>query len=185
MAEAISSAAKAEDAQDRLGAGQVPSYTAGFRDGWATVGPPHKQRYLSYSRPEGDAAGCGALLDNVRQQLFCSTSFARLLRKFITVGMLGHQSQVRRFRPGLDYTVAHYGVLTKDPRLDVVLCFVGDSSQEAKEAWDSGDIGGFEAYLLADEEEKGAAEVYRWVGGVNGGCWGWGGCCAGVAACWR
>lgn len=96
MAEAISSAAKAEDAQDKLGAGKVPSYTAGFRDGWAAVGPPHKQRFLRYSRPEGDAAGCGALLDNVRQQLFCSTSFARLLRKFITVGMLGHQSQVSR-----------------------------------------------------------------------------------------
>jgi hypothetical protein len=36
---------------------------------------------------------------------------------------------VRRFRPGLDYTVAHFGVLTKDPRLDVVLCFVDDGDQ--------------------------------------------------------
>jgi hypothetical protein len=33
---------------------------------------------------------------------------------------------------GLDYTVAHYGILTKDPRLDVVLCFVGSEGQQAQ-----------------------------------------------------
>lgn len=38
--------------------------------------------------------------------------------QFTTVGLEGQQSEVRRFRPGLDYTVAHYGVLTKDPQLD-------------------------------------------------------------------
>lgn len=35
-----------------------------------------------------------------------------------TIGLVGQQSEVRRFRPGLDYTVAHYGVLTRDPQLD-------------------------------------------------------------------
>jgi len=38
--------------------------------------------------------------------------------QFTTIGLEGQQSEVRRFRPGLDYTVAHYGVLTKDPQLD-------------------------------------------------------------------
>lgn len=73
--------------------------------------------------------------------------------------MLGSRGEVRRFRPGLDYTVAHYGGLTKDPRLDVVLCFVNDESYD----WGDGECGGFEAYLLADEEEDGPAEVYRQV----------------------
>lgn len=63
-------------------------------------------------------------------------------------------------RPGLDYTVAHYGILTADPRLDCVLCFCDDRDGAS---WEAGEVGGFEAYLLADEEEAAAAEVYRQV----------------------
>lgn len=67
---------------------------------------------------------------------------------------------------GLDYTVAHYGIITSAPRLDCVLTFVDDSSPEAADGWQVGEVGGFEAYLLADEEEEtaGAAAVYRQVG---------------------
>ena len=36
----------------------------------------------------------------------------------------GHKGKVRRFRPGLDYTVAHYGVFTERSVLDGTLCFV-------------------------------------------------------------
>ena len=59
--------------------------------------------------------------------------------------------------------MAHYGVLTKDPRLDVVLTFVDDVAESSAEAWSAGEVGGFEAYLLADEDKAGAAaeEVYR------------------------
>lgn len=67
-------------------------------------------------------------------------------------------------RPGLDYTVAHYGILTKDPRLDCVLCFVDDAEDEKSAAWDEGEVGGFEAYLLADDDEaNGPADTYRQV----------------------
>jgi hypothetical protein len=46
-----------------------------------------------------------------------------------------------------------------------VLSFVNDSTLEAAEGWAVGEVGGFEAYLLADEEEEtaGAAAVYRQV----------------------
>jgi len=37
---------------------------------------------------------------------------------------LGYKGQVRRFRPGLDYTVAHYGILTQTAVLDATICFV-------------------------------------------------------------
>lgn len=116
---------------------------------------------------------------------------------------LGYRDEVRRFRPGLDYTVAHYGAMTKIPRLDATLCFVnddkleieGDDEEEKKEgggkgeadadaaaaavdgegdddsdgegegegAWDNGDIGGFECYIISDTSEEGveAAEVYK------------------------
>jgi hypothetical protein len=66
---------------------------------------------------------------------------------------------------GLDYTVAHYGIITSEPRLDCVLTFVNDTTPEAADGWAVGEVGGFEAYLLADEEEEtaGAAAVYRQV----------------------
>jgi hypothetical protein len=79
---------------------------------------------------------------------------------------------------GLDYTVAHYGMLTKDPRLDCVLTFVDDTTPEAAAGWEVGEVGGFEAYLLADEEETSAAEVYRQVGGAGLTTWCHGRCTA-------
>ena len=48
--------------------------------------------------------------------------------------------EVRRFRPGLDYTLAHYGVLTKEPRLDCTLCFVDDKDDEGEESWGAGEV---------------------------------------------
>jgi hypothetical protein len=81
------------------------------RDGWAAVGPPHKQRYLRYGGqpaagpPAAGAAaaaaaagGAGPLLAHLRQSLFASAPFARLLTKLTTIGLVGHQAEVRRFR---------------------------------------------------------------------------------------
>ena len=57
--------------------------------------------------------------------------------------------------------MAHYGVLTRAPRLDCVLTIVDDASPSDLDAWDGGDVGGFEAYLLADPDDgAGAAAVY-------------------------
>ncbi|PNW79265.1 hypothetical protein CHLRE_09g408464v5 [Chlamydomonas reinhardtii] len=165
VAEKIVAACIAEDAADRLGAKQLPRYEAGCRDGWAPAGPPHKQRYLRYggAGEPGEGEGAGALLERVRRQLLCTPAFARLLKAFTSITMLGQAGETRRFRPGMDYTVAHYGILTTDPRLDVVLTFVDDATDEAASAWQAGEVGGFEAYLLAEEEahEGGAEEVYR------------------------
>jgi prolyl 3-hydroxylase /prolyl 3,4-dihydroxylase len=184
-AEAILKATALADEAAGVGGGNVPEYAAGCSGCWRAVGPAHKQRYLRYSESQhaeesqhvnGGVSGtsthageeladpaevAGRLLTQVHKDLFSSGAFARLVRRLTTVTMLGQRSQVRRFRPGLDYTVAHYGGLTRDPRLDAVLCFVNDSSQAAKAAWDSGEVGGFEAYLLADEDEERPAEVYR------------------------
>lgn len=53
-------------------------------------------------------------------------------------------------RPGLDYTVAHYGILTKDPRLDCVLTFVDDEGDDKRAAWDSGEVGHFRCFCPLD-----------------------------------
>jgi hypothetical protein len=46
-----------------------------------------------------------------------------------------------------------------------VLCFVGESGEGDADAWASGEVGGYEAYLLADDDGE-AAEVYKAVGGA-------------------
>ena len=71
-------------------------------------------------------------------------------------------SEVRRFRPGLDYTLAHVGTRAARPTLDATLCFVGSDSAAQRALWESGDVGGFECHVVSSaEDEHGAAEVYR------------------------
>ena len=140
----------------------------------------------------------------------------------------------RRFRPGLDYTVAHFGTMTAKPKLDATLCFVltsagmkkgltpppqpvkevkngdedghesghesdesededsenekdedsdtdqvesdededdddedeeedeeSEEDHEFRDLWASGDVGGFECYVEADEDSPDASEVYQ------------------------
>ncbi|GAB4821858.1 hypothetical protein N2152v2_008904 [Parachlorella kessleri] len=167
-AEAVLKAALAADDVEELGRRRRPAYAAGIGGGWRAVGPAHKQRYLRYEGGKvaadgsGDKGQAGALMAQIRDQLFSTGAFARLVKKLTDIGLLGHQAEVRRFRPGLDYTVAHYGLLTKDPQLDAVLCFVDDRGEEDKTNWGDGEVGGFEAYLLADESSTvEAAEAYR------------------------
>jgi Rps23 Pro-64 3,4-dihydroxylase Tpa1-like proline 4-hydroxylase len=187
-AAAVLAAIEAADAAAGVGGARLPAYGAGEGGGWAAAGPAHKQRYLRYCGPaggdEGSGAGApegagaaeaqaaGALLEEIRRGLFGSAAFARLVRRLTTLALAGHRAEVRRFRAGLDYTVAHYGGLTRDPRLDAVLCFVADGAAGGggREAWEGGEVGGFEAYVLADEEEEaGPAEVYRGGGDDEGG----------------
>ena len=118
--------------------------------------------------------------------------FATSVRKLIYIytGYYPQQvrGEVRRFRPGLDYTVAHYGILTSQAMIDASLCVLGDcnamltastsskvsnidvdyefkygDANEVEEIWQSGDVGGFECYIKAEEGNDGveAAESYR------------------------
>jgi hypothetical protein len=101
--------------------------------------------------------------------VFQSPQFGRLLKSYTSLGMpLGYKSKVRRFRPGLDYTIAHYGILTKVPVLDATMCFVrGSGKQSLGEEdddeddllWQSDDKGGFECYIEADDEDEEGAEA--------------------------
>lgn len=185
-------------------------YLVGAREGWTAVGPPHKQRYLRF---EGEAASeqalkdvaaaaavsspplatsetkPGPLLSALRRDLFSTLPFFRLLKQLTTITQLGSSGEVRRFRPGLDYSVAHYGVLTSDPRLDAVLCFVDDGSlkgngggggggngdagkgkqkahnDDDESEWAAGEVGGFEAYVLGDDDDEEAGAVEAGEGG--------------------
>lgn len=155
------------DTLDLVGRGRMAPYTAGLSGGWKLQGPCHMQRFLRYDYQATSASKdtrsphceLGRLMQDIYDKVFCSMPFCHLMRSFTTLTVLGRRGEIRRFRPGLDYTVAHYGALTKDPRMDVVLCFVDEKEAD----WGDGEVGGFEAYLLADDEDDGPAEVYRQV----------------------
>lgn len=147
----------------------------GTGQGWSVVGPAHMQRYLQYtgaakSRHEHFGAGQGAAshgdampgvyLGMIRDELFKTPAFARLLRSLTNLQPTGSKLEIRRFRPGLDYTVAHHGLLESEFRLDATLCFA-DASDVGAAMWESEEVGGFECYIPADEEDTVASEVYQ------------------------
>jgi hypothetical protein len=114
----ISEASHQTDAADQLGESQIPKYTAGVTKRWACIGPPHKHRYLRYNesvdRANAGSEDVGALLSDIRQQLFRSAVFHRYLYQLTNIRVTEHRDEIRRFRPGLDYTVAHHGKFIVD-----------------------------------------------------------------------
>ncbi len=121
-----------------------------------------------------------ALLQALRK-LVSSAPFAQLLALLCGAAPRAVRAEARRFRPGLDYTLAHVGTLREALTIDATLCFVPAADDAAASSgstaaaqrselaagrlWASGDVGGFECYVAADggEETKTAkaAEVYR------------------------
>ena len=203
------------DAEEKLGNGHYPElYSVGTSDQWVVKGPSHKRRYLQYQAPNSDTLYdevnaylaststedradkgrlIGSILSLLQHKLFQHPVFAKYLRVITELVPTSYRSEVRRFRPGLDYTVAHYGGMTKEPRLDATLCFVkddddgsggvaagakvatadeddehDDDKEEEEEGgdegpWSSGDVGGFECYIEAEEGDDNAeaAEVFQ------------------------
>ena len=125
---------------DGLNGGLVAEGEEGPIDGWSVVGPAHMQRYLRFglsgavapvsgsdqrseARQECPCAA-GKELATIKDVLFGSVSFARLMYAMTGLRPVGMTAEARRFRPGLDYTVAHHGLLEKEARLDATLSFV-------------------------------------------------------------
>lgn len=160
---------KVDDA-DGLGVSRVPSgYELGAEagSGWEVRGPPHKQRFLALSDGTIETTSCssrlGQTMKDVRESLFKSEQFSRFLYILTHMKPTSRRGEVRRFRPGLDYTVAHYGTMVEESRLDATLCVCSVKDEDEAEAWESGDVGGFECYIEADADADAAAtaEVYR------------------------
>lgn len=181
----IKDASSKEDERDLLGNDRPTlDYQVGSNDDWKVVGPAHKQRFLQNTSDGAtkscDESGLSAAdyLYHLRKTLFESEAFGRWVGWVSSLGFpLGQRGRIRRFRPGLDYTVAHYGVLTTNAVLDATLCFCGGEGNQcsfdeetneligsdADAVWESGDIGGFECYIAADEggEEDGPDAEYN------------------------
>ena len=130
----IRDAIRQADDRAALGGGRVPDRAAGVTEPWTAVGPPHKRRHLladpvdspappacaSASTPAQKGAtssSCAVreiaacLMQQCESGLLRSSAFAKWLRQVTDLSVTAIRSELRRFRPGLDYTVAT-GALT-------------------------------------------------------------------------
>jgi hypothetical protein len=120
----------------------IPTHiSATLSKDWSIKGPPHKHRYcILTNEPTGEASQS---LHAVRTKIFCSRGFRAWLRLVTTLVPLAYSVEARRFRPGLDYTLAR--AREDESRLDVVLGLTPEPlDNKQAETWEDGNWGGWE-----------------------------------------
>lgn len=141
LAAALEYSLRELDNRDGLGskrAGTIPSHTTGTTAGWSIKGPPHKWRYCTLKPPEGGmkSAVCprshtpdvDEIMRSLQNELFPSPAFRTWLAIISRLLPLRYAVEARRFRPGLDYTLATSE--EKEARLDVILGLVPRKPEE-------------------------------------------------------
>ena len=139
LAEKLLAGLTAKDDVDGLGPNRprrIPPHAAGTNANtetpehpWQVKGPPHKWRYCVLAPKDGGRAAAvvprsaDPSVDNImrvlQDELFPSPAFRAWLAKVSSMLPLRWSSEARRFRPGLDYTLATSE--ESEARLDVVL----------------------------------------------------------------
>ncbi|KAF8914348.1 Oxoglutarate and iron-dependent oxygenase degradation C-term-domain-containing protein [Gymnopilus junonius] len=167
LAEALEPRLRELDTRDGLGenrVGIIPAHTSGTGGAWIIRGPPHKWRYCVLS-PLQD----GAPVEAVRPRHLSSTDqILRSLQEELLMPMR-YAAEARRFRPGLDYTLATSE--ESEARLDVVLGLTppareAESDEESdrfaqhQRGWTDTEWGGWECYMAPHNEEDDPA-IYR------------------------
>ncbi|KAI8074261.1 Oxoglutarate and iron-dependent oxygenase degradation C-term-domain-containing protein, partial [Gilbertella persicaria] len=138
------------DQKDTLtGQDGIAPHGTGVGHGWRVEGPPHRSRFMVYQK-EGEE---DPIFDYLQRQ-FESESFRLWLATLTQLLPVGYRGQVRRFRPGHDYTLATTNTRGQGV-LDVTFCHVNKP-----QAWEDGEKGGYECYMAPHDEEEDAA-VYK------------------------
>ncbi|KAH7887435.1 nuclear protein [Phlebopus sp. FC_14] len=159
--------------------GRLPPHSAGVSGSWTAKGPPHKWRYCTLGEQKGEASSSGdvspaeRILRQLQDELFPSAAFRAWLSILTRLIPLSYSVEARRFRPGMDYTLATSE--EGDSRLDVVLGLTPQVKNEEKSngkakakqdneeepfGWQTGEWGGWECYMAPHNEEDDPA-VYR------------------------
>lgn len=157
LAKELETGLRERDRLDGLGSDRglaISKHDAGLGESrWDVTGPPHRHRYCVLSPVEGTPSGAlrtpETILRDLQSNLFPSVAFRAWLALVTSLLPLSQTTEVRRFRPGLDYTLATAEPL--ESRLDVVLGLtpeqVGGKSEGAEGeqvGWESGAWGGWE-----------------------------------------
>ncbi|KAJ2854980.1 putative component of NuA3 histone acetyltransferase complex [Coemansia erecta] len=174
---------RAIDAHDKAGsangkAAPIPPHGTGERGQWRAFGPPVIRRFLRLDAPpaptreeENGSAQPPAerqaseLLAALRDRLFASPQFARWLTRITTLAVAGRRGMVRRFRPGLDYTLAAPDG-SAAATMDAVLCL----APGPRHRWADGGVGGYQCYIdSGDDDASNDGSVYRHAAGEDAG----------------
>ncbi|KAF9231898.1 nuclear protein [Melanogaster broomeanus] len=136
--------------------GRVPPHSAGVSGSWTAQGPPHKWRYCTLSSQPAETATPAE-----RNELFPSAAFRAWLSILTRLIPLTYSAEARRFRPGMDYTLATSE--DGDSRLDVRARADAPTDDEEPASWQSGEWGGWEeddpAVYRSGSSQKSATEA--------------------------
>lgn len=142
------------DYPDRL----IPKQECGEGDGWTLQGPSSKHRYASLT---GNTEHMPAL-QSVLRDLLPSEAFRAWLSVVSSLMPMAYRSEARRFRRGLDYSLAAGEASAGEVRLDASLALTpwadvppGSDEEEALL-----ETGGWECYLPAPDADEDPA-VYQ------------------------
>ncbi|KAF9266209.1 hypothetical protein L218DRAFT_978712 [Marasmius fiardii PR-910] len=190
LAKALEPRLRDVDAVDGLGPAReikIPPHSSGVGGSspWSIKGPPHKRRYctllpLSPSAPATSIRPLSAnpspssIMRVLQDELFPSEAFKAWLAVVTRLLPVGYAVEARRFRPGLDYTLATSE--ESEARLDVVLGLTPEvetkedvssggrrrvnHSEQTVRGWAAAEWGGWECYMAPHNEEDDPA-VYR------------------------
>ncbi|KII95283.1 hypothetical protein PLICRDRAFT_34124 [Plicaturopsis crispa FD-325 SS-3] len=188
LASKLQTGLRENDFNDGLGperGGRIPPHVAGTTGAWALKGPPHKWRYCTLA-PHAEGAPVAAvtpraahtspdeIVRSLQDELFPSAAFRAWVAGVSKLLPLRYSAEARRFRPGLDYTLATSE--ENEARLDVVLGLTPELAPEQSSStngrgkkskakqepkgWQTGLWGGWECYMAPHDEEDDPA-VYR------------------------
>lgn len=128
LASALETALATKDTSDGLdfasrstqGAKKIPDMRVGHDvDGWEVIGPSTRQRYLALdpASPAPAPDSPTATIHKLLTEVLPSDAFRSWLGLITSYIPIAHKLEARRFRPGLDYTLARGE--DEEARLDV------------------------------------------------------------------
>lgn len=127
----------------------VPDHAACLADGeWSVRGPPHRQRFLV---PNGQNSTPALQLLEELRALCIHPAFRKWLTAVTTLTLTSYHITPRRFRPGLDYTLA---TSSETPTLELELGLTPSAG------WNDGESGGWEAFMPSGDESQEDPAVY-------------------------
>ncbi|KAJ2358129.1 putative component of NuA3 histone acetyltransferase complex [Coemansia erecta] len=174
------------DCRDKVGNGRIAAHEVGGR-GWVAEGPPVVRRFLRLQPTDDEPTDDEPtddepITDNkpitndepktdepLNAQLralhgmFAGPAFARWLAAVSGLALRARRGMVRRFRAGLDYTLATPDNDADATTLDAVLCLA------QHDAWTDGAVGGYHCYVdSGDGDASNDGSVYRASGDDDG-----------------
>ncbi|KAK8844696.1 hypothetical protein IAR55_006545 [Kwoniella newhampshirensis] len=150
LAAKLKSETEAADKGDYHAGTLIPPQDLGEGEGWTIQGPSSKHRYLNST----GITSSTPTLQNIHKTLFPSEAFRHWLSVVSSLVATGIRVEARRFRKGLDYTLANGEDKEGEVRLDVSLgaTWWADVPAGSDEEDALVDHGAWECYLAAPEE---------------------------------